>query len=715
MLQDNIVEDVVLPHWHDDNMLAPNTREWPSMEAAKDDIKGYLQSRNIPSRTRQSNKQRYELVCPRMKWDPPVSCDFIIAAWRYDRKDGVIRIHKSSLNHSCGCMLEAGSRYNMRYNSKWAGMQTMGLIHDVSRQTRPVHIQASLRRQFGASVSYRTALRGRDYVRRIQSSDVIKSFQLIKPYFTKLEKRMPGTHTALERDREDRLLRTFVMLSPLLDALRCSRPVMSFDACSLRGSYTGVLMATTIVDGEGHILLLAWGTAPIENRDHWEWFAANLYHGLPEDLKHQRFTVISDREKGIESALRLHFPECFHAYCMRHIVKNVVSQCTKVRKSTKDLMWVACKAFRRPDCLAAMNSIRQENQEVYNYLIQIPLDRWTNSHAPHPKFGHVTSNPSESMNNWIGEIRDHTHIGLHAGIVHKCMHDLCQKRKAYNSVNTPFPKNITAKMNEVNNIGKTLHVQESTDNWYLVDQQFEVYMGDQPSCMCGQYTQLQLPCKHMAAALSASDDRSDYLFRYVHSSYSTESLRGVYAGIIPPCSTADLEPDGVTLPQAHSRQRGRPRKSTSVAPTKGSLPMSRAMCVADAVNLGIMLELVQGSSSNGRLVYAKKPGKRSSTSGTSRNKASLFLQEGEEGDLEKILLLPSLLLVHQQGKQCRNPGYSLPQKVRRGVLTMRVKEEDALNQFPEENDELGTKNQKITTEKTKTTVWSFSKLKRKRT
>jgi hypothetical protein len=36
MLQDNIVEDVVLPHWHDDNMLAPNTREWPSMEAAKD-------------------------------------------------------------------------------------------------------------------------------------------------------------------------------------------------------------------------------------------------------------------------------------------------------------------------------------------------------------------------------------------------------------------------------------------------------------------------------------------------------------------------------------------------------------------------------------------------------------------------------------------------------------------------------------------------------
>jgi hypothetical protein len=107
--------------------------------------------------------------------------------------------------------------------------------------------------------------------------------------------------------------------------------------------------------------------------------------------------------------------------------------------------------------------------------------------------------------------------------------------------------------------------------------------------------------------------------------------------------------------------------------------------------------------------------KRSRTSGTSRNKASLFLQEGEEGDLEKILLLPSLLLVHQQGKQCRNPGYSLPQKVRRGVLTMRVKEEDALSQFPEENDELGTKNQKITTEKTKTTMWSFSKLQRKRT
>jgi hypothetical protein len=574
MLQDEDIEHggPATGHWRDDNMLVPNSIEWPSMIAAREDIKCYLQCRNIPSRTLRSTPQRYELVCPRTMWEPPVTCEFHIAAWRYERREGTVLIYRSSLNHSCGCMLEGGSRNNMRYSSRWAGMRTIGLIQDVSRQVRPMHIQASLRRQYGANVGYRTTLRGRNYVRSMQSTDEVSSFQLIQPYFAKLEARMEGTHTALERDREDRLLRTFVLLRPLVESLRWCRPVLSVDACHLQGNYTGTVMLATMVDGEGRIILLAWGTAPIENREHWEWFCFHLWQGLPPDLRQKQFTILSDREKGIEAALRIHFPHCFHAYCVRHILKNVVDRCTKVRKSTKDLVWKACKAFRRSGFVGAMREIHRENEEVHDYLMQISPDRWTNSHAPHPKYGHTTSNPSESMNNWIGEIRDQTHLGIHSGLVHKCMRDLCRRRKVYNRVNTPFPEKITATVTDINNVGKTLHVFESTTNSYLVDQYFEVCIGDHPTCMCGEYVQLQYPCKHMAAALSSSDDTSDYLFRYVHSSYSTESLRRTYAPIIPPCSTADLEPDGVTLPQGQQRQAGRPRRNRLQGANEGRAP-----------------------------------------------------------------------------------------------------------------------------------------------
>jgi hypothetical protein len=55
------------------------------------------------------------------------------------------------------------------------------------------------------------------------------------------------------------------MLSPLMNALLYCKPVLSFDACALKGKYNGVMMAATMIDGAGQILPLAWGTAQIEN------------------------------------------------------------------------------------------------------------------------------------------------------------------------------------------------------------------------------------------------------------------------------------------------------------------------------------------------------------------------------------------------------------------------------------------------------------------
>jgi hypothetical protein len=561
-----------------DNMLD----EWPSMDAARKDIKSFLQCRNIPSRTLQSAPHRYELVCPRTKMDPPVQCSFNIAAWRYERSQGAVRIYKLCLDHSCGCMLEGGAHSNVRYSSKWAGTQTTGLILDTRRQAKPAHMQESLRRRLGADVSYMTVWRGREHVRELQTTDDIKAFQLIQPYFSKLEEKMPGTRTAFERDTEDRLLRTFVLLKPLADALLYCRPVLSFDACGLLGRYKGVVMSATAVDGEGQLLLLAWGTAPIENGDHWDWFAENLWNGLPDQQRRQRYTILSDREKGIERALETHFSHCFHAFCVKHIEKNVVVRCDKVRKSTKVLMWNASKALRYSKYVEYMARIREENVGVYEYLQQIPPERWTTCHATLPKWGHVTSNASESMNNWMGEFRDKSHIGLHSGLVRKCMQNLYDRRTTYSRVNTMFPKATTKKLNNIMTIGRTLHVFKSTDNWFEVDGEFEVHLGDEPSCTCRKHIQFRLPCKHMAAAVASLDPRNtnihDDLRRYVDARYSTESLRAVYASIIPPCSIADLVPDQVTLPQGQRMQSGRPKETRMRGENESNPEESRITC-----------------------------------------------------------------------------------------------------------------------------------------
>jgi hypothetical protein len=47
------------------------------------------------------------------------------------------------------------------------------------------------------------------------------------------------------------------MFAPLMEALLHCKPILSFDACALKGTYKGILMAATMMDGAGQILPLA--------------------------------------------------------------------------------------------------------------------------------------------------------------------------------------------------------------------------------------------------------------------------------------------------------------------------------------------------------------------------------------------------------------------------------------------------------------------------
>ncbi len=149
--------------------------------------------------------------------------------------------------------------------------------------------------QHGAHANYymTTAHRANKRVEEAQMSDEVRSFQLIQPYFAKLQSKMTGTLALMTRDiLECRLLRTtFVMLKPMVTAaFRSCLPVMSLDACHMTNSFKGVLMSATMVDGGEHQTrqCLAWGTAPVENYEHWNWFAYLLRQGLAIDYTEQK-------------------------------------------------------------------------------------------------------------------------------------------------------------------------------------------------------------------------------------------------------------------------------------------------------------------------------------------------------------------------------------------------------------------------------------------
>jgi hypothetical protein len=211
-------------------------------------------------------------------------CTFVIHACDQKKRNNQAVIIKLDLDHSCGCMLRPGTKVSV--GTSFVTAQARGLIKDVPNAAPPVNLQAHVRRCHSAHANYMTAHRAKKRVEEAQMSDEVRSFQLIQPYFSKLQITMPGTVALMTRDEEEcRLLRTFVMLKPLVRAFRSCLPVLSLDVCHMTNSFKGVLMCATMMDdGDRHTQLLAWGTAPIENYEHWNWFACQLKTGSRKRL-----------------------------------------------------------------------------------------------------------------------------------------------------------------------------------------------------------------------------------------------------------------------------------------------------------------------------------------------------------------------------------------------------------------------------------------------
>jgi hypothetical protein len=552
-------------HGHDDGgrVLVPYKDAWKTMEDARNAIKTVLYRMSLPFYTHQSSRDRWELRCPRTKKEG-VHCEFVVSAAKHVKCNDSIRITRSCLDHTCGCTMEGG--YQLTISSKWASVQAAQIVRDIDGAT-PADIQRTLHSMHNVHAScYMATYRAQQRVLQSLADEEESSYQLIQPYFSKLKSRMPGTVTLFERDNENRLLRTFVLLAPLATALQSFKPVLSFDACHLKGKSGGTLMSATMKDGLGHLQVLAWGTAPIENAEHWKWFAENLRKGLPADNRH--LTIFSDREKGIALALEMYFPECSHVYCMKHIERNIINK-YRLRRPIKNAMWDACRALRQDDWERYMTTVvKQEDDKIYQYLLNIPWEnKWATSYSTGPKWGENTSNASESANNWMEEVRYFSVLRIHTRLVAKCMQNMTKWHNVYSNMNTDLPPKISGKLQEVKKKGQAFRqILNGRNGWFLVisetsHREYEVYLGDPPACSCKTWEQTRFPCAHMAAAFfSPVGPRGENFERFIDPVYSTEFLRAGYSGIILPCAVdGDVRPDKVTLPPEVLPQAGRPK------------------------------------------------------------------------------------------------------------------------------------------------------------
>ncbi|KAF0709420.1 hypothetical protein AaE_012890, partial [Aphanomyces astaci] len=76
-----------------------------------------------------------------------------------------------------------------------------------------------------------------------------------------------------------------------------------------------------------------------------------------------------------------------------------------------------------------MEKMRALNPDVAAYLLDIPIKHWVTFAFPRPTYDNVTSNLSESANQWLGnELRSSDAVMLHFRYMHHLLKDINERR-----------------------------------------------------------------------------------------------------------------------------------------------------------------------------------------------------------------------------------------------------------------------------------------------
>lgn len=123
---------------------------------------------------------------------------------------------------------------------------------------------------------------------------------------------------------------------------------------------------------------MAYAVVEVENISSWTWFLQYLIVdiGICNDPS---WTIISDKQKGLEKTISDLLPAIKHRHCVRHLHNN----CKNAGfggQSLKDRFWNLARASYMGRFNAEMQELKIENKWAYEWLVENDPVYWTRSH-----------------------------------------------------------------------------------------------------------------------------------------------------------------------------------------------------------------------------------------------------------------------------------------------------------------------------------------------
>ncbi|KAH0730616.1 hypothetical protein KY289_001804 [Solanum tuberosum] len=401
-----------------------------------------------------------------------------------------------------------------------------------------VDVISKVHEKFGHQVTYRKAWLGRQRAFELVYGDFEKSFSDLPKFFAAFQHFNNGT--VVEWKHEESMSSS----EPCIDGFQTCRPVISVDGTHIYGKYEIKLLIAVGIDGNDNILPLAFAIVDKESKEAWKWFFRNLSAHVIKSR--QDVCVISDRAKGILTSLhelrRFQEPRAFHRFCIRHLKSNFQSKFPN--KNLSRLMWRASSAHQVKKFESLMWQIREENVEAHEYLMEIPLDKWTVSHDGGKRWGVLTTNLSESFNGVLKKARGlpvtaMVRLSLEQTIERytrrsQIAHQLAEQNELWTGrFKIKWEKNYeSSKRHFVFDWNKptgvyevrSIQVDGTGGNSHCVSL-------NERKCDCGKWVNLHFPCSHV---MKVTDRMGGLARNFVSEHFTIESYVATYSGSFSP-------------------------------------------------------------------------------------------------------------------------------------------------------------------------------------
>ncbi|KAH7844045.1 hypothetical protein Vadar_023666 [Vaccinium darrowii] len=303
----------------------------------------------------------------------------------------------------------------------------------------------------------------------------------------------------------------------------------------------------------------------IENTETWTWFLKHLINDI-EIVNEPIWTIISDKQKGLDNAIKHLLPAIEHRHCVRHLHNNFKSAGFS-GQSLKDKMWNLARASYVGKFNFLMEKLEKEDPAAFVWLSDPDRNpcHWSRSHFIFtPKCDILLNNLCEPFNKAILFARDKPLLTMLERLRFYLMDRIVKRRDFANKWVDDLGPKIHKKIEKIKSRYGDYHIIPCGEGEFEARHihwgQYSVNLQKR-SCSCRRWELTGIPCEHGALVIAMEGRQPE---DYVSDWYSKKTFLTSYKHILHPMNGQDMwEKSGKPpiQPPEFKRQTGRPRKS----------------------------------------------------------------------------------------------------------------------------------------------------------